>query len=236
MKHPPPEQVRRRWGQRLQNSCELLARQIALEKSAETFVTEPRAFLHEILRLTRHDNQPDYERLTIAYIYFESQLRTSLFHPRYNTSIPEFIEQLEGKKHAWYETLYHSGKKKDHLPTEPSPSRQGNDQRPPQRQQQWSRSSATQQQWPRNTMLQPTNSTRPPNLGPQQQQRLPLAPLVGFMLVLFTFAPPPVLSFQSHKPPQHPIRSSTSTHISLSPYPIYQSDPFSRPFAIRHGS
>ena len=135
---------------------------------------DPVAFLHDILRLTRHDNRPDHERLTIAYIHFESQLRISLIAPRYDTSISEFIEQLEGKKHAWYETYYLFGKRKDYFPSEPSAS---NDQRPPQRQQQWSRNSAPQQQWPRNTVLQPTNSTPPPNLGPkQQQQRLLPAP------------------------------------------------------------
>ncbi|KAM0800558.1 hypothetical protein BDR22DRAFT_972815 [Usnea florida] len=64
--------------------------------------------------------------------------------------------------------------RKDYFPSEPSIS---NAQRPPQRQQQWSRNSAPQQQWPRNTVLQPTNSTPPPNLGPkQQQQRMLPAP------------------------------------------------------------
>ena len=54
---------------------------------------DPVAFLHEILRLTRYNiNRPDYERLTIVYIHFESQLRVSLIAPRYNTSISEFIE------------------------------------------------------------------------------------------------------------------------------------------------
>ena len=144
---------------------------------------DPVAFLHEILRLTRHDNRPDHERLTIAYIHFESQLRISLIAPRYDTSISEFIEQLEGKKHAWYETYYLFGKRKDYFPSDPAPSQQGNDQRPPQRQQwsrnsqqQWPRNSGAQQQWPRNTVLQPTNSTPPPNRGPQQQQRLLPAP------------------------------------------------------------
>ncbi|KAM0800667.1 hypothetical protein BDR22DRAFT_889380 [Usnea florida] len=33
---------------------------------------DPVAFLHNILRLTRHDNRPDLKRLTIAYIHFES--------------------------------------------------------------------------------------------------------------------------------------------------------------------
>lgn len=33
---------------------------------------DPVAFLHEILRLTRHDNRPEYKHLTIACINFES--------------------------------------------------------------------------------------------------------------------------------------------------------------------
>ena len=88
---------------------------------------DPVDFLHTILRLTRHDNRPDPERLTIAYIHFESQLRISLIAPRYDTSISEFIEQLEGKKHAWYETYYLFGKRKDYFPSEPTPSQQGSD-------------------------------------------------------------------------------------------------------------
>ena len=103
--------------------------------------TRPNNFLHEILRLTRHDNRPEPKRRTIGYIHFESQLRISLMAPRHDSSISEFIEQLEGKKHAWYETYQHFGKRKDYLRSLPTPSQQGNDQRPPQRQQQWSRSS-----------------------------------------------------------------------------------------------
>ena len=52
---------------------------------------------------------------TIGYIHFESQLRISLVAPRYNASISDFVEQLEGKKHAWYETYHHFGKRKDYL-------------------------------------------------------------------------------------------------------------------------
>ena len=108
---------------------------------------DPVDFLHTILRLTRHNNRSGHERLTIAYIHFESQLRISLIVPRYDTSISEFIEQLDGKKHAWYDT-YQYFKKKDYLPTETAPNWYSNDQRPPQRQQQWSR----QQQWPRTVL------------------------------------------------------------------------------------
>lgn len=94
---------------------------------------DPVAFLHEVLRLPRHNNRPEHERLTIAYIHFESQLRISLIAPRYDTSISEFIEQLEGKKHTWYETYHHYGKKKDYFLAEPTPNRYGNNQRPPQK-------------------------------------------------------------------------------------------------------
>ena len=82
---------------------------------------------------------------------FEAQLRISLIAPRYDTSISEFIEQLDGKKHAWYET-YQYFKKKDYFPREPALSQHRNDQRPPQRQQQWPRKPAP-----------------PPNRGPQQR-------------------------------------------------------------------
>ena len=76
------------------------------------------AFLHEILRLTRYDSRPGHERLTIAYIHFESQLRTSLITPGYDTGIFECIEQSEGKKYAWYKVDQHFRERKDHLPTE----------------------------------------------------------------------------------------------------------------------
>ena len=92
---------------------------------------DPVAFLHEILRLTRHDNRPEHKRLTIGYIHFESQLRMSLIAPRYDTGISEFIEQLEGKKHAWYETYQYFGKRKDYFLSEHTPNQQGNKQRPP---------------------------------------------------------------------------------------------------------
>lgn len=93
---------------------------------------DPVEFLHEILRLTRHDNRPDTERVTIAYIHFESQLRMNLIPPHEATGIPEFIEQLEAKKHAWYEAYQNFGKRKDPYPTNPAPSRPPYEQRAPQ--------------------------------------------------------------------------------------------------------
>ena len=91
---------------------------------------DPVLFFDEILTLTRHDNRPDYERSTIAYIRFESQLRMTLNAPQNGSTIQDFIDQLEGKKEAWYQA-YHNFGKKTTFPSNPAPNQHAYGQRAP---------------------------------------------------------------------------------------------------------
>lgn len=89
---------------------------------------DPVKFLHKILRLTRYDNRPDFEQITIAYIHFKSQLRMNLILLREGESIQDFIEQLEAKKDAWYDTYQYFWKKDPYL-SNPASSQQSYDSR-----------------------------------------------------------------------------------------------------------
>ena len=115
---------------------------------------DPVAFLHEILRLTRHDNgRTEHERLTIAYIHFESQLRISLIAPRYDTSFQSLLSNWKARSmHGTRLTT--TSRKKTTFPVRlhqiskamtrdlPSAGNSGL-KTPVHKQQQWSRNSST---------------------------------------------------------------------------------------------
>ena len=72
---------------------------------------DPIDYVHDIIALTR--TRPIDESLYEAYLRFESGLRVNLVPPIKYTSVPEFIDQIEAKKGAWYQNYAHFRKRDD---------------------------------------------------------------------------------------------------------------------------
>ena len=116
---------------------------LTLQKLHETTYTradaavrkDPTDFVHEIIALTRI--RPLEESLMEAYLRFESGLQVNLVPPDKFTTVREFMEQVNAKKHAWYQNYAHFRKKlyDDQVPglttthgTHNTPSRYGSRQ------------------------------------------------------------------------------------------------------------
>ncbi|CAF9924082.1 hypothetical protein IMSHALPRED_006092 [Imshaugia aleurites] len=70
---------------------------------------DPTDFVHDIIALTR--TRPLEESLIKAYLRFESGLQINLIPPDKFTTVREFMEQINAKKHAWYQNYAHFRKK-----------------------------------------------------------------------------------------------------------------------------
>ena len=66
-------------------------------------------YVYEIIALTR--NRPLEESLMEAYLRFESGLQVNLVPPTKWTTVPEFMDQINAKKHAWYINYAHYRKR-----------------------------------------------------------------------------------------------------------------------------
>ena len=66
-------------------------------------------FLYKVIALTRY--RPTQEQLLEAFLRFKSGLRVSLIEPGQNTSIRNFIDQLDSKKTAWFENYTNYSKR-----------------------------------------------------------------------------------------------------------------------------
>ncbi|CAF9922809.1 hypothetical protein IMSHALPRED_005770 [Imshaugia aleurites] len=90
---------------------------LTLQKLHETTYTradaaakkDPTDFVHDVIALTR--TRPLEESLMEAYLRFESGLQVNLVPPDKFTTVREFMEQVNAKKHAWYQNYAHFKKK-----------------------------------------------------------------------------------------------------------------------------
>lgn len=71
---------------------------------------DPIEYVHDVIALTR--NRPLDESLMEAYLRFESGLQVNLVPPDENTTVYDFMEQVNAKKNAWF-TVYATFKQKD---------------------------------------------------------------------------------------------------------------------------
>ena len=88
-----------------------------LQKLHETLYTranaavkkDPVDYVHEIIALTR--NRSLEESLIKVYLRFESGLQVNLIPLIKWITVPEFMDQINAKKHAWYINYAHYRKR-----------------------------------------------------------------------------------------------------------------------------
>ena len=80
---------------------------------------DPIDYIHDVIALTR--NRPLDESLMEAYLRFESGLRINLVPPNDQTTVHDFMDQINAKKDGWY-IIYSTFRKKDEAATNQMPA------------------------------------------------------------------------------------------------------------------